>query len=144
MEFKINESKTSTPELLQQQGTIIFNKIFELGSGDAAFKDESTNYEYTHIKKVEKETDRLFKLIEKLVLGKYVTQHEVAHYDEETGEKVIDTPKEYYKPTTKSNLKGMFASDYINDTDALEVFVTWKGFDYDSEFDKFLESYNNK
>lgn len=143
MDFTVKQTNNSTPELTKTIGNTLLNMIVQYGNSDLAFKNQpNSEYEPEHFKIIDKEIERLFKEINKLCSGTYLITPRQVHIDEETGETVVDQEAVYYTPSTKTDLKTMFESDYLDDTLVLRTFVEWKGFNYDTEFDQFLTSYN--
>jgi len=115
----------STPELTAEIAGNIYALIKQEGNADLAFKSqESSQYEPEHFKLVDKEVDRLFKEMNKYAYGRVLLEPEEYHFDEETGEKVIDSEAVYYNLTTETDFKNQFSSDIL---DVNTVYNDWKG-----------------
>lgn len=121
-----NESPTkSTPELDSTTAQEIYALIKEHGDADKAYKNKgNSDYEPEHFKQTNDEADRLFKEMNKYASGRVLLEEEESHYDEETGEKVIDKEAVYYELTTETDFKEQFSSEYL---DVNEVYYDWKG-----------------
>jgi hypothetical protein len=123
---EFNEQPTSTQKTLDAtDAQEIYGLIKQFGDADKAFKNkQGSDLEPQHFPMVSKEADRLFKEMSKYASGKVVITPEQSHFDEETGEKIIDQEAVYYKLTTESDFKAQFSSDYL---DVAEVYSDWKG-----------------
>lgn len=103
----------------------IYGLIKQYGDADKAFKNKSGSaLEPQHFPTVSKEADRLFKEMNRYASGNVVVTPEQSHFDEETGEKIIDQEAEYYTLSTESDFKAQFTSDLL---DVNEVYNDWKG-----------------
>ena len=115
----------STPVLTSDIAGEIYALIKLEGNADLAFKNqENSQYEPEHFKEVDNEADRLFKEMNKYAYGRVLLEAEQSHYDEETGEKVIDSEAVYYSLTTETNFKSQFSSELL---DVNTVYNDWKG-----------------
>lgn len=74
---------------------------------------EGVNYLYSSIKMIKKEIDRIVRELNEFKAGKLL-QAEESHFDEETGEKVIDSEAVYYEYTTDEDLALQVSSDYLD------------------------------
>ena len=142
MNFKPTPIKKVIADIEGSEILEIFAEIKEHGNAQGAFLS-GLGFEPSHIKMVDEEGDRLFNLVKLIASGKYVIQEEVSHIDEDTGEKVIDTPLEYYTPTTKTDFKSQFNSSFADDTFILREVVEHEGFNYNTQFDEFLKAMQN-
>ena len=110
-----NEQPTnSTPALTAEIAGQIYNLIKEHGDADKAYKlkgDSSIDPE--HFVLVDKEIDRIVKELNEFKSGKLLEAEEF-HYDEETGEKVIDKEAVYYEYSTDEDLAEQVSSDYLD------------------------------
>jgi len=83
---------------------------------------EGVNYLYSSIKMIKKEIDRVVRELNEFKNGKLL-QAEVSHFDEETGEKVIDSEAVYYEYTTDEDLASQVSSDYLDVATIIEDII---------------------
>lgn len=83
---------------------------------------EGVNYLYSSIKMIKKEIDRVVRELNEFKNGKLL-QAEVSHFDEETGEKVIDSEAVYYEYTTDEDLAEQVSSDYLDVATIIEDII---------------------
>lgn len=121
-----NEQPTSsTPELDASTAQEIYALIKQHGDIDKAYKNKGNSlYEPEHFKQVDKEADRLFNEMSRYANGNVLLEPEQSHFDEESGEKVIDSEAVYYALSTETDFKSQFSSDYL---DVNTVYSDWKG-----------------
>lgn len=120
------QADVKVEELDVAKGMDIYNMIKdnpELSPAQLVNLENNTHL-YTSFKKVINKKDRLFAEMNTYSSGNKLLSEELFHFDEETGEKVIDTPAVYYTLTTEADFKSQFESDLL-DTD--EVYNDWKG-----------------
>jgi len=124
VEFKTAPTN-STSELTSEIASNVYSEIKSHGDADTAFKAQTdSSIDPEHFKTVNNEVDRLFSEMNKYASGNVLLEPEVSHFDEETGEKVVDSEAVYYKLTTETDFKSQFSSDYL---DIAEVYNDWKG-----------------
>ena len=144
MDFTQTPTNT-TPELTEQIAQDIYNLIKLYGNSDLAYKlKDNSNYEPEHFPIVDKEIDSVISQINVLASGHFLIQAEMNHIDETTGELVIDTPAEYFTPTDKESFVAMLNSNLLDPSILLQDYVLFKGFDYLTEWEDFLNSYTNE
>ena len=144
MDFTVKDNTSIAFVPTKTQGTEMFQSMQTNGNIARAFKAQPNSaYPWAAFELINKEVDRLWSEIGILMSGRHMLTAEVSHFDEELMETVIDNVATYYTPTTKTSLKTMFASDYLDDTAVLRAFVSWKGYNYDTQFEAFVASYNN-
>ena len=109
----------STPELTAVIAQAIYTKIKQYGTADSAFKNQSdSKYDPEHFEATDKEIDRIVKELNEYASGKIITPEEF-HYDEETGEKIIDVEEERYVMTTETDLVAQVESELLDVKDIL-------------------------
>lgn len=124
MEFK-ERPTSSTPEITAEIAGKVYDLIKQYGDADTAFKSQSDSaIDPEHFKTTDKEADRLFKEMNRYTSGDVLLEPEQYHFDEETGEKIIDSKAVYYTLTTERNFKAQFSSNLL---DVAEVYTDWKG-----------------
>lgn len=124
VDFKLKPTSNQT-ELTELDAQLIYSLIKKYGDADNAFKKKTgSDLEPQHFALVSKEVDRLFADMNKYASGNVLLDPEVSHFDEVSGEKVIDSPAVYYKLTTETDFKSQFTSDLL---DVSEVYKDWKG-----------------
>ena len=144
MDF-IQTPTNTTPQLTEQIAQDIYNLIKLYGNSDLAYKLKgNSNYEPEHFPIVDKEIDSIISQINTLASGQFLIQEEVNHVDELTEELVIDTPAEYFTPTDKESFVAMLSSNLLDPSVLLQDYVLFKGFDYLTEWEDFLNSYTNE
>jgi hypothetical protein len=140
---KIIIPTTSTKELDSKLACEIYDAIMKYGNADLAFKAVETNFDNENIVIVDKLIDKLFNELETIASGrKVIAEATPATFDEEGQELTPTIPAVYYIPTTKTDFKTQFDSGMFNSTTILSDFVASKGFEYTSEWEKFINSYN--
>lgn len=102
---KLDDVTVQEPVLLtEEQGLAVFNALIA-GKSVVEVK-HLLNIPTADIKRLENKLVGVREIMKRLVRGEEVSQEEVYHFDEETGEKIIDTPIKYYpKPTSMAKLK---------------------------------------
>ncbi len=102
---KLDTTTTTTPTLLTEtEGLAVFNALITGASVNEV--KHSLFLPSDKIKALEQKMISLRSIMERLVKGQEVETEEVFHFDEETGEKVIDTAKVFYTvPTSIASLK---------------------------------------
>ena len=120
------EAETKTEQITKDDGMVIYNLIKSNPSLSPAqlINIDGNNYLYTSFKEVIDEKDRLFNEFSRYASGSVLLTPEEFHFDEETGEKVIDKKAVYYTLTTETDFKAQFNSDLL---DVNEVYNDWKG-----------------
>lgn len=109
-----NKGTSSTPELTSEIAEAIYGEIKTHGNADLAFKAQTDSiHEPEHYKLVDKEADRIVKELNEFKNGKLLEAEE-SHYDEESGEKVVDKEAVYYEYTTDEDLIAQVSSDYLD------------------------------
>ena len=110
-----NEQPTnSTPALTAEIAGQVYNLIKQYGNADKAYKMKGgSSIDPEHFTAVDKEIDRIVRELREFKNGKLL-QAEVSHFDEETGEKVIDSEAVYYEYTTDEDLALQVSSDYLD------------------------------
>ena len=114
---------TSTTPLTAEIAQTVYNLIKQFGNIDKAYKLKGDSIiDPEHFEAVDKEIDRVVRELNEFKNGKLL-QAEVSHFDEETGEKVIDSEAVYYEYTTDEDLALQVSSDYLDIATIIEDII---------------------
>lgn len=118
------QAKIETEIINKNQGIEIYGLIKNNPSLSPAqiINLEGVNYLYSSIKMIKKEIDRVVRELREYKNGKLL-QAEVSHFDEETGEKVIDSGAVYFEYTTDEDLALQVSSDYLDVATIIEDII---------------------
>lgn len=120
---------TTLPEITAEAAQEIFN-LLKTQSLASAREANGSKYPLQFFYAVDKEFKRMAKEFNEWASGKVIAP-EVSHFDEETGEKVVDTPEVRYELTTETDLVSKVSSDILNSLDVLNVIEPegiWKNY----------------
>jgi hypothetical protein len=110
---------TTAPEITPEAAAEIF-ELLKTRSLASAREVHGSKYPLQFFYAVEAEFKRLQQEFTSYMGGKLL-EAEVSHFDEETGEKVVDSEAVYYVPTTETDLLAQVSSDLLDIKDVLNV-----------------------
>ena len=103
---------SDAPQITKSDAADIF-ELLKTRSLASARVASGSKYPLQFFYEVDNEFKRLQREFNEYMSGKLLTP-EVSHFDEETGEKVIDTPAVYYEATTETDLLAQVSSDLLD------------------------------
>jgi flagellar motor switch protein FliG len=105
---------STTSELTPELAAEIFDKL-KTASPTTVFTDPANDskYDWDHVQAVVDEFKQMVKEFNEWASGKVITPEE-SHFDEETGEKVVDVEEVRYELTTETDLISKVNSDILD------------------------------
>lgn len=139
------QAEIKTYDLSEEDYKAIYNQIVGNQNSDlaeVAALQTDTNYLYSSYKKVKKATVKVFAEIDILASGKkLITPAIPSVFDENQAEIEPEVPAVYFIPDWKTDFKAELTTEF-NELFIIKEFVSSKEFDYDTQWDDFLDSYN--
>jgi hypothetical protein len=109
----------------------IYDELKTFGSVNDAWKKKGhSNHSFKDYVAVADEVERVKKEINAYMSGGVLLQAEESHFDDESGEKVIDQEAVYYNPTTQTDLLEQIDTE-LDKADILSIMkdgLTWEEF----------------